>query len=416
MSRVQIATKLNKLNTRYDEWDPRKRVIAYAETVFTKPDNLYLIYSQKNTGINRFGGKRWWRWENSSIQGLKRNKNGNIVAYTVVGKKNTTTSSVWALLESSRYPEKEVKIVFRQYAKDMFGVTHWHDVYPVAKYYNIPQYYMAPPTVIGALRATNSRDFVERLFGKRQYRKDLLKAVGNSNTVYPLHIAKAFRGLVPTDWIVNFLNLNHQVDTGYDQGYCISIYTDIRPLLTALDPRSYRRLLLEPMTANKLYGIEDIARMFNQRGLGDADNYFRSWADAHDRLINRYNYHLHTPFEDSEISLHPIAEKIHGLRTKSFEIVTATHTKELEEWGSAMHNCIGGYKRMAANNETILGAIYSRDKLVANYEISATGNLKQLLGPCNKPLSNSQRTELEAAFKSKGVKVQGYWGRNNELF
>jgi hypothetical protein len=157
-------------------------------------------------------------------------------------------------------------------------------------------------------------------------------------------------------------------------------------------------------------------RMGYQNGFHE-NTYYRFWQEIHDRNQNQFYYQRHvTPFQECEIPLLPLAEKVHGLTTKSFEIVTATHTLELEEWGKTMHNCIGGYKRMAAEKQTILGAVLSNGKVVANFEIAPNGNLKQLLGTCNKPLATSQRTELEKAFKSKGVKVQGYWGRNNELF
>lgn len=421
MSRIILHKEVTKHRRTDEELDmlPRYDVVsASCDTMVRKPDNLYVIYSQKHTGENRHSGKRYWRWENQTLQGLRRNKNGNIVAYARIDKcrRNTSPSSVWAILEPTRYHNGKNHI-FRENAKEMFGVGHWHDVYPVAKHYEIPQYYMVPSTLITPMRATNSREFVERLFGKRQYRKDLLKATGNSETIYPLHVAQAFRGLVPIDWIVNFLRLDHRVETGYDQGYGISIFNDLRPFLTQIDPRSYRHLLREPVTTNILYQIEDAMRVLSRDGLNnEGDNYFRSWEDVHDRVMPRYHYSRSTPFQECEIPLLPLAEKVHGLTTKSFEIVTATHTLELEEWGKTMHNCIGGYKRMAAEKNTILGAVLSNGKLVANFEISTNGNLKQLLGTCNKPLTDNQRAELEPAFKSKGVKVQGYWGRNNDLF
>lgn len=420
MSRIVLHREVTKHRRFDDEMDcyPIYDVIAAScDTIIRKPDNLYVLYSQKHTGLNRHSDNRYWRWENQTLQGLRRNKNGNIVAYTRTDKcrRNTSPSSVWAIFEPNRYHNTRNEI-FKHNAKEMFGITHWHDVYPVAKHYEIPQYYMVPPTLITAMRAKSSREFVERLFGKRQYRKDLLKATGNSQTIYPLYVAQAFRGLVPIDWIVNFLRLDHHVETGYENGYGLAVFKDLRNFLTQIDPRSYRHLLREPVTTNGMYAIEDAMRSFYQNGFTDEDTYYRSWEDVHDRNTFRYRYSSASPFQECEIPLLPLAEKIHGLTTKSFEIKTATHTTELEEWGKTMHNCIGGYKRMAANKHTILGAVYSGNKLVANFEIAPNGNLKQLLGVCNKPLTDNQRAELEPAFKSKGVTVQGYWGRNDNIF
>lgn len=409
LSRVVTEHRRSEMLPVYDV------ILQSCDYICRKPGNLYIMYSQKHTGINRHSGKRYFRWENMTLQGLRLNHNGNIVAYTRVGKKNTSPQAVWTMLDEPRRASWDLNTkhsTFRNNAREMFGIESWHDVYPVAKHYNVPQYHMVPPTILGAMRAKSSREFVERLFGKRHYRRDLLKAVGNSETIYPLHIAQAFRGLVPTDWIVNFLRLNHTIETNYELGYGITVSQDIRSMLTQMDPRTYRYLLNDRLTTNTLYMLEDVAR----NGLYNEDNYYRSWQNVHDRNMPRYHHINHTPFQDCEINLHPIAEKVHGVKTKSFEIKTALHTAELTEWGSQMHNCIGGYRNMAVNKQTILGAIYAGEKLVANFEIAPNGNLKQLLGTCNKPLPKSQRAELEAAFRWKGVKVQGYWGANDNIY
>lgn len=408
------------MNDEQAYWNQYDRVIKTCDAVFMKDDHVYKIYSQLHTGENRYSGKRYFRWQNNQIQGIKRHPStGNIIAYAWVGKKNVGPQSTWVTLsrDYNRGSWQTGPDAFQRTVKEVLGISHWHDVYPVAKYYKVDQYYSVPSSIIGAFRAETSREFVERLFGKRAYRKDLLKAVGSTN-IYNIHYVKGFKGLVPIDWIINFLRLNNPAALDPTQwGY--SFYRDPRRVLTQIDPRSYRHLLHpEAVRINDFYLMEDTVRFIEQNGFQDEEGarYYRSWQDIHDRNMPRYTHSSISKFEDCEINLLPIAEALNGLTTKSFEIVPASHTSQLTEWGQAMHNCIGGYRSMAAKGNAILGAVYSNGKLTANFELGANKKLKQLLGPRNKPLGKNQRAELEAAFKSKGVDVNGYWGKNDELY
>jgi hypothetical protein len=384
-------------------------VIRESTAIFKKDNHVYSIYSQLHTGLNQHSGKRYFRWQRCNTRGIRLNSNSTIVAYHYIPKVGyVAPSDVWRLLDSNFGVYTDHNEIFQKAIKDTFGISSWLDVYPVAKHYGIESYYDIPYGTHGFFRAQSSREFVEKAYGKRQYRKDLLKAVGESNASL-IWLSRAFRGLVPIDWIINFLRNNVNIDVNFQETF-IDLHSDPRNILVNIDPRSYRHLLNQRVNAQTFYSLNDMPRFI--RDLTQIDGgVYRDWRELHDRNM-RVRFSYERTVEEQEIELIPLAKKIHGLTTKTFEIRTATHTKEMIAWGEAMHNCIAGYRSRAAAGKGIYGGVYQNGKLVANFEIVGK-RLCQLLGPCNQVIPAPKRKEIEHFLNWKGVNVENYWGKHD---
>jgi hypothetical protein len=312
---------------------------------------------------------------------------------------------------------------YARLAMENLGVSNLADVYPVADNYEIDAYNKIPAALRKNFRATNARAFTEQIFGKKNYRKDLLKATASTKDAEILPIAMAFVGLVPIDWIINFLRvnadqLNRQVYTARINPLNRQVYTarinpkELRRVLGGLDTRSYRHILGQPLSVQGKYFIADTISLTRRRNVEAGGLLVRNFDQMHDELVgpNRYASER-IVFEDVDIVLNSLAKKLDGMAAGKYTIYPAHHTSEMLEWGNHMHNCIAGYRSAAVAGQGIYGAIKDGDVTVANFEIRGN-TLNQLLGVCNQTLPNTVREPVEKALVSAGVNVDSYWGKN----
>lgn len=391
-------------------------VIRTAHKVFEKSNSVYTSTAHLRTGVNQHSGKRWFRWAPVSCWGLFVNRAGNVQAFHRYGKGEAGNQDVvWSALDQSndffQWQQEywSYRKHFSEAVKNKWGITSFKDVYPVAAHYDLESYPAIPKGLTAAFRAQNAREFTEQVFGKKNFRKDLLKATAELDHPTFLVIARAFRGLVPTDWIIDFLKLEHiHIQDNY---YYMGPTPDLRPILKVIDPRSLKDLLSIRMRNRDTYGLTDTVRGFQRNPIAAEGLRVRNWNELHDELAGvRAPARFREPIEENW-ELPELGKKLDGTEVQGIKIVIATESNQLYEWGNKMHNCIGSYVHQAAKGSGIYGGVYRDEKLIANFEISTFNkNLRQLLGPCNNTLPDDIRQALEQHFKDHNVVVSEYWG------
>jgi hypothetical protein len=398
-----------------------KQHIAYCQSVFADDNSVALVTSNKYTGMNK-AGKRWFRWENATNISLVRHPNtGHVFSRSSSGRgrlrrhlTNFGTTNIF-LYEPAR-----------EAIKERFGFEVWHDAYPLTgdgRAISTGPLLAGPESIATNLWLPLQKNDVFEMttfaFGKTRYRKDLVKAVAQADP-NAIAIAIDFRGMVPTDWIINFLRNNPRNE---QRGAPPVSVPSIRQYLFPLEPRSLRRLLqteVGPNQAGSLYGISDAVRSPRTR---PQPGFVRNWGEFHDNIYgirrgdNRWQ--ARNLGEDQryvgDIKVVTKAEPLDNLQIGTMTVVLPGHTDMLRVWGSEMRNCIGSYSAHALGGHSILGGIYEGDKLIANFEIKKDGTLKQLLGKCNQPMPKDKRAAVVDKFNELGYTCKAFWGDDNGM-
>lgn len=401
-----------------------KTVIKTNYTLWAGKDKVRLVYSQKVTGINKHSGKRYYRWQPVHSIGFYRTSSGKIVPFGVEFKGKKVAHRSLAHLAFNPSCKRELTEQYFTYLADIFGLmgpdvyrinsVNLGDIYPLTRHWNLRTYSQLPSGYIGLFRSETLPEFTVKLFGKKNYRKDLVKAVGNLSDPRVAILASAFKGRVPVDWIVTFLRNNSEARFRNPSKQYI---TTLNNILNNIDPRSYRRLLFSNLDRDEEYALLDTLNLVGRRAVGDLPDIYgggiyRNFRELHRPFDygGRGAYAVAEPFEETEIKLVPLAEKIDGQIVAGYTIYPAHHTEELSTWGHEMRNCISGYKQDAASGRGIYGAVYRDADLVANFEIVGT-KLRQLLGKCNQKLAEQARVPLEKFFAENGLDISDYWGK-----
>jgi hypothetical protein len=299
--------------------------------------------------------------------------------------------------------------MFRELANKYVGDVNFDKIFPLAKHYDISYQNTLPPGFAMALRQNSLRDMVEVLFGKTRYRKDLAKAVAQS---FPQAIMMGvdFRGLVPIDWIIDFLRNNRRV-----LSYPVK-YPSVRNILLRLDRRSYPALLREQLDWATLLHVCDVTSGYNQYGVEVPPQRIRSWEQFHNLIWqqirdNETSLSSIVP-KDAPIPLTDLAQQLSGLTVDGYTVVVPERAEELYVWGHEMRNCIGGYAKLVLHegSKETLGAITSNGRVVVNFEVH-DGKLRQFLGKCNQDPPVEIAKKFEPVFQSLGVSTNSYLGK-----
>lgn len=384
------------------KWEAWRKTSPLGEPI------LVLRTASMIEGWNR-NGKHWTRWVTNDLRSIKARHDGP-----------------WEVRTRSRINTWSTQMLFAEHVVDYLipnEVDHGLPKRISQKvYYPLFDHFLPhgigfdciPYQVMRALKGTDDvSEIARRLFGKTRYRRDLVRAVAQSNA-YGLVAGWMFRGLCPTDWIIPAMGENGRV-------------LNLRPLLLRLDQQSLKNLLgdeangwvmsdicrsmdlstIKPI----LRGEIEIPRQRTWRG-------FHDWLYAHERANNhlvvtsgrRRQYRPAPPFELPEFH-----QSLVGT-AGNLEIRIANHEDMLREWGTEMGNCISGYGMSMRNGSSILGGVYRHGELLGNFEITANPDdrvpyrLNQLLGKFNKSLPDEIRLAVTQHLRDKGVTVGNYWG------
>lgn len=380
-----------------------KQIIKSKTSYFVNDKgSVTMLRSQRATGISRKHGKRWYRWEETGGSCVYKTKSGSIAGFTKTGKR------FHGFIPFHEYRRDEK---FQELVHANIGPLRFEEIYPLAEHYGIASQEDLPVGIRGAFKAEEHKQFAIALFGKTRYRKPLNRALNQANPS-AISVAHDFRGLVPIDWIIDFLRINQR---GENMEFLRMGIPSIREYLMRIEPRSYRHLLQTPLTRNDAYGLADIERQRRWRQY-EPHGRVKTWTELHDMLLPPIRWEERTmriPLEKpSKIPLTDLGKKLQGKKVGTLKVVIPTKPAQLTEWGDTMSNCIGGYVWDVGreNSTKVLGACYEGEKLIANFEIS-NNRLRQLLGKANKQIPKEHREKMEAFFKKNGVEVDNnYWG------
>lgn len=155
------------------------------------------------------------------------------------------------------------------------------------------------------LRSRTVQEFTSKAFGRRRYRKDLVKAVAGCTISWQIAVARELVKVVPIDWVISFLKTEHATLDAYEIGQLLrqpgklgGAY-DIAQTMHHLTPESRRRLLLEDHW--DYTRVRDTLRMIRRQTVPTnafpPDDFpepgelrkVRSWGELHDILTREMN-------------------------------------------------------------------------------------------------------------------------------
>lgn len=257
-----------------------------------------------------------------------------------------------------------------------------------------------PPILSPFLRENDMASFTMKAFGKKNYRKDLVKAIsGAIDTLYIVD-AMALKNLVPTDWLITYLkdaSKNKKASERFEHRFGGNLelshrHKQMRLLFSSLT-LVQRRRLLKSLDGQKPYLVKDTAHMLSTLKTsysmifapGQIEG--RSWDEVHDFLTITIR-NIRTPLE--EITMVPLAEKIEKLKyDTNLSLILPKTNYELIDWGKSMNHCIGSYTREAVNGSDVFVGIMEDNKMIGNAQIRVKDkSLVQVFGYRNKRLDN----------------------------
>jgi hypothetical protein len=392
----QVINTLEEIEN--NEWRDggAKTLLQLKESLFVHNNKIALVSANQWTGVNRKSGKRWFRWETQRSQGIRRTHKGTLVPFAVT-KEGRRFRPMTRFDAFEPHVDPMMQLNYISYVNKQFNVSKLSDIYPVLGLYGLDEMWNLPQGMHRFFRLPNERDFTKAVFGKHNYRRDLLKAVCNASP-NKIALVREFNGLVPVDWQITWLRDSNAL---FDQWYggCVGL----KRILTQLDPRSYRRLLQD----NDMHAGNFVHDIVNNRLDGIEPIYVRSFEELHNEVWGG-RFYRPAVVENKPIEQLPLAEVLHGLTIDKLRITTAQETDDLTKWGERMSNCIAGYSRTALVGDGIYGAVELDGKVIANYEIREN-SLRQLLGRFNRPLPPETKSKVVLSLMDKGVDCNGNW-------
>jgi hypothetical protein len=422
---------------------------------------LTVHHSRYLTGVNK-QGSRYWKWVTDGSTSVGINKRSQFYTRTMWGGefKRTRTfisdgADTWRALSNSEFYRLTGNQPFHYFARHIFDSDFSiGEVYPITKNWEEIQGFNQVPFGMPELKESDPRVFIERLFGKKNYRKDLAKAVleVDPRNLWMVNLCTTFKPYVPIDWIIRFLRENgkqrfrgHEAIDNRFNGRAF------RHLLPKFDRPSYRHLMFHVMEDREYRELGDVMQRGLRFGAQDLGNFgtVRSFHDIHEAiwaprnprinnnqvipavidrpaLRNRYGFYTQEVDKTKEIPLLPQAEKL----AESPMVVLPKTVQDLYDWSDEFGNCISSYHTDVTKKvgSTILGKIVWEGKSIACFEIRkdeasfAVQNidpltadyrwtLKQLLGKYNQHLPQDIRSMIEHMMREKDITVpDNYWG------
>lgn len=389
-------------------------------------DNSVILATSQLLRGTATSGKKWTRWKDvkKEIVSIKPNKAGvmraNYLYKTERGgfKNFTPFPTQYAHLFSGPAYQAICDLIARV-APDR--LKNWHEdprntlriFYPAYSFMGITS---SPtpltPRLRVAMREETAMNTALVAFGKRHYRKDLVKSLASSRLTPNIELAILLRSLMKTDWLVEIMRDERPLAYGsaiHPRLNGIEAY--FPSVLQHIPEHRRRRFVLSLGENNRTFNTDAIA-MGTRMDINVVAG-IRTIQEMHeigvqnmpriaDNVVIRDNVFL-TGAKSLEIKLNDRTKKYDGVETEDgLRIVAPKHTDTTDEWSKYMNNCIRMYGHRAAAGDTNLGGVYDGEKLVANFEIDPKGNLLQLLGKYNNHLDISLQGDIIEALEECG--------------
>lgn len=247
-----------------------------------------------------------------------------------------------------------------------------------------------PPGASQFLRHETMMEGVRAMYGKRLYRKDLVKAASTTKSVHRLLFAREFRNIVPVDWIIDFLNAEKTVIDNHTMSK--SEIKSLRSLFKSLTPAQQKRFLKEMTSGAKKiaanWEISDTLRMFSQLER-DFDVTFipgqiqaKGWHELHEAVRLDLRDRRHVKREIKQVDLAKDIAKV--TFQNGYQVIQPADTHELMDWGTKMGHCIGSYAFEASSGQSVFLGILKDGKMIGNAQIKVKEKrLMQIFGKRN---------------------------------
>lgn len=263
-----------------------------------------------------------------------------------------------------------------------------------------------------AYRQKTIQETTQTIFGKRKYRKDLVKAVAAAPPNIVSFYAN-FKNVVPIDWIINGLTISKNKSFSQQRSFHLSANENLPALFERLTQNSKRNLVNDAgslghtvsyLYADTLLSFSQIQKFELERKktyLHKDDLKVKTWKELHDKLSVIYRT---VQYENEEIIQTEQAQKLEKVFTPedTYQIHAAKTTHELISWGNEMNNCIASYRRSAVKGHTLLAKLTKNGKMIANIEIS-DNDCRQLFGKNNQPLETEDHNYVITKLKENNI-------------
>lgn len=245
-----------------------------------------------------------------------------------------------------------------------------------------------PSGLTGAFRLDNPKDFVTTIFGKKNYRKDLMKAALKSDMV-SLSNASILKGIIPIDWIIDYLNAcanTPRRNSMHERVFILAQKKAFKQIFMSCTEAQRKRLYKEYVDSvnpsnprvrrnnNVGWLVQDTLNMFSR--LHDEGNRWapgqlpgKNWKEIHDNfdMLIRQQRTADKPIERNNT----IAKKIDAISWENdFELVMPATTHTMLKWGQEMNHCIGSYTEYARNQTDVFVGIVKDSKMIGNAQIN----------------------------------------------
>lgn len=278
-----------------------------------------------------------------------------------------------------------------------------------------------------SLRRETVQEMTGTLFGKKRYRKDLVKAMAGANSVEFLTFLFTLKREIPVDWFISILRNNPELshlptefsfdrlkefyDSMSDKQFrkfckCL-MEEDHVPIQSILDMAAQFKECLEDETMEQVDSVTKI----KFRNLEE----FHYWIGKHHEATNkeRERRELIEKY-GGEITGNKYYEALREIDFSSanYEVIIPTCAYELVEWGSEMSNCIGGYATRAQDSPTdAYVALKSKNGTMKANILMADRNISQFFGK-----RNSQADPKIAYDFNMRLILNGFIERKSDLY
>lgn len=403
--------------------------------------NYLLQEIQVFTGINSHSGKRWFRKVvvfrfTFNVKTLRNNQKflyiwGRGRGRDKPGRKSHVTDSLPQELPLSASDLDVIGVHIIDMCVSEIGPypEHLTSTVDILTYYNRPllagksdaemailaNFYTR--TIGGkkpSFRTTTPKEFVMGL-SKSRYRKDLVKSVVKSNSLFvSCVLIKSTPETIPTDWIVEAINESTKTST---TNYRL-VQQNIEELVEIVPKKHQRKFFIQ--AASTL--VRDTLNLCVIVGNTD---FTGSVQAIHDRVLrtNNEREEVRRKSKEAEYGKKYVFPKDYedvafALEDSWFSV--GRSKSQLVSWSTEMSNCISSYAQAAKTGNCMLLGYMNGNDLVANIEIkfgeawTFPGKLNQNLGKYNRTLSSAEFWEISDLLVDYGIitedSIPGCWG------
>ncbi len=273
---------------------------------------------------------------------------------------------------------------------------------------------------------SNVQSFVQRNFGKKTVRRDVLRSLKNVKNPVCITNLTLFKNLVPVEWVVRFLQEPGKYSLGTENALTNNfggqqhhqiktLRTTIKNFFKLLTVQQKRKFFFaESSKATRYNTFPDILKLIDRIGEEDLKSNlesldFTDWNSLHDSLSI-----LHRRLSNGFKAI-PQTETMEKLNNAEFIVNDVVHyvkspesTENLLNWGNKLVNCIASYGHDVINKRTMVFAVYEKEsnKLVANIEFN-NKTIYQFVGLHNRQVDDAMFIAFRELLDEKEIPQEG---------